>query len=178
MQPAPGETVLRMADHLIVGEPSGTMTERLQHLASTFAEAGIPVVTSDRIRQDIWFKLWGNMTLNPVSALTLATADRILDDPLVERLVVAVMEEARVVGARIGCTLRDSTADRNRVTRKLGVFKTSMLQDVEAGRGLELDTLLAAPREIAHRFGIETPMMDALFGLARLMGQSRGLYPL
>ena len=174
--PAPGITALKFADRIIIGEPLGGTTERLSGLAELFQGAGINAVTSNHVRRDIWYKLWGNMTMNPISALTLATADRILDDALVDGLVLAVMDEAKTIGAKIGCPIEQNGADRIAVTRKLGAFKTSMLQDVEAGRGLELDALLAAPREIARRFGVPTPSIDALFGLARLMGQSRGLY--
>ena len=174
--PAPGVTALKFTDRIILGEPGSGASERLTELAGVFQAAGINAVASDHVRRDIWYKLWGNMTMNPISALTLATADRILADPLVNGLVLAVMDEAKAIGAKIDCPIEQSGADRNAVTRKLGAFKTSMLQDVEAGRGLELDALLAAPREIAQRFGAPTPSIDALFGLARLMGQSRGLY--
>jgi 2-dehydropantoate 2-reductase len=87
------------------------------------------------------------------------------------------MAEAAQIGDKIGCPITESGEDRNAVTRKLGAFKTSMLQDVEAGRPVELDVLLSAPREIAQWLGIETPAMDGLLGLARLFARSRGLYP-
>jgi 2-dehydropantoate 2-reductase len=87
------------------------------------------------------------------------------------------MAEAQEIGARIGCPIEESGRDRIGVTRRLGAFKTSMLQDVEAGRPIELDALLAAPREIARRVGVETPNIDALFGLVRIFAQGRGLYP-
>ena len=87
------------------------------------------------------------------------------------------MAEAAQIGDKIGCPITESGEDRNAVTRKLGAFKTSMLQDVEAGRPIELDVLLSAPREIAQWLGIETLAMDGLLGLARLFGRSRGLYP-
>ena len=101
----------------------------------------------------------------------------ILDDPLVRAFCSAVMVEVAAVGARIGCAIDQSPEDRHAVTRKLGAFKTSMLQDVEAGRSLELDGIVAAVREIAARVGVSTPNLDALFGLVRLMAQGRGLYP-
>jgi 2-dehydropantoate 2-reductase len=116
------------------------------------------------------------MTMNPISAITGATCDRILDDPLVEALVLNVMAEAAAVGARIGCPISQSGRERNLVTRKLGAFKTSMLQDVEAGRLIELDLLLAAPREIAARLAMPTPFIDCLLGLTRLFAESRGIY--
>jgi 2-dehydropantoate 2-reductase len=174
--PEPGRIVLKVADRLILGEPNGADTSRVRILVALMTAAGIPAVQSDRIRTDLWYKLWGNMTMNPISALTLASADRMLDDELVRGFTQQIMEEARAVGARCGCVIQQSAVERMGVTRQLGAFKTSMLQDVEAGRPIELDALLAAPREIAARFGIPTPGMDALYGLTRLMGASRGIY--
>jgi 2-dehydropantoate 2-reductase len=174
----PGVTTHRMGRGLIVGEPAGGDSARVARLGELLARAGFEVKCSPRIRYDIWYKLWGNMTMNPVSALTGATTDRLLDDELVRGFCAAAMQEAAAVGARIGCDVRESADDRQAVTRRLGVFKTSMLQDVEAGRTLELDALVGAVREIGQRVGVATPMIDALFGLTRLLGQVRGLYPL
>jgi 2-dehydropantoate 2-reductase len=174
----PGVTVHRMGRGLIVGEPAGGDSARVARLGETLGRAGFEVTRSPRIRYDIWYKLWGNMTMNPVSAFTGATTDRVLDDALVRAFCAAAMQEAAAVGARIGCDVRESPDDRQAVTRKLGVFKTSMLQDVEASRSLELDALVGAVREIGQRVGVATPMIDALFGLTRLFGQVHGLYPL
>jgi 2-dehydropantoate 2-reductase len=174
----PGVTAHRMGRGLIVGEPAGGESARVARLGETLRRAGFEVTCSPRIRYDIWYKLWGNMTMNPVSALAGATTDRLLDDELVRTFCAAAMQEAAAVGARIGCDVRESADDRQAVTRKLGVFKTSMLQDVEAGRTIELDALVGAVREIGQRVGVPTPMIDALFGLTRLFGQVRGLYPM
>lgn len=173
----PGVTTHRMGRGLIVGEPGGGESARVARLGELLSAAGFEVTRSPRIRYDIWYKLWGNMTMNPVSAITGATTDRVLDDELVRTFCAAAMQEAAAVGARIGCDVRESADDRQAVTRKLGVFKTSMLQDVEAGRTLELDALVGAVREIGQRVAVPTPMIDALFGLTRLFGQVRGLYP-
>ncbi len=174
--PEPGSSVSSMADALIVGEPAGGTSDRLGQIVDRLGRAGLPVRVSDNIRYDVWYKLWGNMTMNPISALTGATCDRILDDPLVEGLALNVMREAAAIGARIGCPISQSGSDRNSVTRKLGAFKTSMLQDVEAGRLIELDLQLSAPREIAARLAMPTPFIDALLGLTRLFAESRGIY--
>ena len=99
------------------------------------------------IQREIWFKLWGNMTMNPVSAITGATCDKILDDPLVTRFCLNIMAEAAQIGAVFGCPIEQSGEERNAVTRKLGAFKTSMLQDVEAGRSVELDAIVTAVQE-------------------------------
>jgi len=174
---APGITLHRMGRGLIIGEPAGGSSARVQTLGELLTRAGFEVTCSRRIRYDIWYKLWGNMTMNPVSALTGATMDRVLDDALVRAFCSAAMAEAAAIGARIGCEVRESPDDRHAVTRKLGAFKTSMLQDVEALRPLELDALIGAVREIGERVGVATPNCDALFGLTRLFGRVRGLYP-
>lgn len=162
---------------LIIGEPSGVSSERVQRLGELLTHAGFDATVSPRIRDDIWYKLWGNLSTNPVSALTGATTDQIIGDPLVSRFCVDVMTEARAVGERIGCHLEQTPAQRHDITRKLGVFKTSMLQDAEAGRALELDAIVGAVREIGARVGVPTPNIDALYGLTRLFGRMHGLYP-
>ena len=174
---APGIVVHRMGRGLIIGEPQGEDSARVRQLAALFTRAGFEVRTSARIRDDIWYKLWGNMTMNPVSALAGATLDRVLDDELVRAFCSAAMREAGAVGARIGCNVHESPDERHAVTRKLGAAKTSMLQDVEALRPLELDALVGAVREIGARVRVPTPSIDALFGLTRLFGRVRGLYP-
>jgi 2-dehydropantoate 2-reductase len=162
---------------LIIGRPAGGQDTRLQACAGLLNDAGFTVTLSDRIQRDVWFKLWGNMTMNPLSALTGAPCDRILDDPLVRAYASAVMREAQRVGTAIGIPITEDPEARHAVTRKLGSFKTSMLQDCDAGRPLELDALVGAVREIGVRLGLATPHLDTLFGLTRLMAQQRGLYP-
>ena len=175
---APGITVHRMGRGVIIGEPAGGASARVQALAQLLTHAGFEVTASPRIRYDIWYKLWGNMTMNPFSALTGASMDRVMDDELLRAFSALAMREAAEVGNHIGCVVTESPQDRHAVTRKLGAFKTSMLQDVEAGRPLELDALVGAVREIGQRVGVATPNIDALFGLTRLFGRVRGLYPL
>jgi 2-dehydropantoate 2-reductase len=173
--PQPGAVRHVMGNGLIIGEPQGGRSERVTRLSDLLARAGFTMTVSDHIQRDIWFKLWGNMTMNPVSALTGATADRVLDDPLVRAFCHAVMLEAKQIGARIGCEIDQTPEQRHEVTRKLGAFKTSMLQDAEAGRQLEIDALVGAVREIGQYLGATTPYIDALLGLVRLMAQVRGL---
>jgi 2-dehydropantoate 2-reductase len=175
--PTPGRIERIKNNQLIIGEPAGGVSPRVQALSELLTQAGFGVTVSERIQRDIWFKLWGNMTINPISAITGAPCDRILDDPLVRGYVSAIMLEAKAIGARIGIPIDQSPEDRHAVTRKLGSFKTSMLQDVEAGRSIELDALVGAVREIGQHLGVATPNMDALMGLTRLMGQMKQLYP-
>jgi 2-dehydropantoate 2-reductase len=171
----PGCAVHKSGNGLIIGEPAGGTSSRLEAVVAALRAADFDVTVSSQIQKDIWYKLWGNMTMNPISAMTAATSDLILDDPLVSAFILRVMVEAAEIGARIGCPIAESGEDRMAVTRKLGAFKTSMLQDAEAGRSLEIDALVAAPREIGKMFGVATPNMDALHGLIRLFAKGRGL---
>jgi 2-dehydropantoate 2-reductase len=173
----PGRVQHRVGQGLIVGEPGGGRSERAQRVTDLLARGGFEVTHSADVRHDIWFKLWGNLTMNPVSALTGASVDRVLADPLVRAFCSAAMVEAAAVGARIGCPIDQQPEDRHAITAKLGAFKTSMLQDVEAGRAIELDAIVGAVQEIGQRVGVPTPNVDALLGLARLFGRVRGLYP-
>lgn len=175
--PEPGLVAHRAGYGLIIGEPAGGDSERLQRLAALLRDARFDVTVAPRIQEPLWYKLWGNLTMNPVSALTGATIDRILDDELTRAFCSAVMREASEIGARIGCRIDESPEARHAITRKLGAFRTSMLQDVDAGRTLELDAIVAAVRELGLRTGVAMPNIDALFGLARLFGRVRGLYP-
>ncbi|MCO8249186.1 2-dehydropantoate 2-reductase [Comamonas thiooxydans] len=178
---APGVVRRHFGNSLIVGEPTAlpgdAPTPRLLALAELLRAGGIELRLSDNIQRDAWYKLWGNMTMNPVSAITGATTDRILGDELVRNFITAVMLEAREIGARIGLPIADSPQDRHQVTLKLGGFKTSMLQDVEAGKPVELDALVGAVREMGAMCGMTTPFTDALLGLTRLRAQQLGLYP-
>ena len=175
--PEPGLVEQRMGQGLIVGEPGGGDSPRVQRLGELLRGAGFDTTVSTNIRQDIWYKLWGNMTMNPVSAITGASVDRIMADPLVLAFCSAAMREASEIGARIGCSIAQSPEDRHAVTRKLGAFRTSMQNDVDAGRAIELDALVTVVREIAQRLSIATPNIDALLGLTRLFARVRGLYP-
>jgi 2-dehydropantoate 2-reductase len=172
----PGLVRHGFARGLIIGEPGGGVSAPVSALAERLTAAGFETTVSPRIQADVWYKLWGNMTMNPMSALTGATCDRLLDDPLLEHFTLAIMAEAAAIGARIGCPIHQSGEDRNAVTRKLGAFKTSMLQDVEAGRPLEVDGLLTAVSEIGRRVEVPTPSTDALLGLTRVFAAGRGLY--
>lgn len=176
--PAPGRVRHGNGNGLIIGAATGGGDGRREaDLAELLAEAGLAVTVSPRIQRELWFKLWGNMTINPVSALTGAPSDRILDDDLVRGFCSAVMREAQAIGAAIGVPIDQQPEERHAVTRKLGSFRTSMLQDVLAGRPLEIDALVGAVREIGAHLGQPTPSIDALLGLVRLMARERGLYP-
>ena len=173
---APGVVRHGFGNKIIIGEPSGESTARTTALARLLERAGFEAPVSDQIQRDIWFKLWGNMTMNPVSAITGATTHQVLDDELVRGFCSHVMGEAKQIGAHLGLVIDQLPEDRHAVTRRLGAFKTSMLQDVEAGRAVELDALVGAVRELGQLAGVPTPWTDALLGLARLHARVRGLY--
>jgi 2-dehydropantoate 2-reductase len=173
---APNRVTVNHADKLIIGEPDGGEPgERLARLFALLDGAGLRPDLTGNVRRAIWYKLWGNATINPLSALTRASCDLILDDPECRAWMLEGMAELAAVGAAISCPISESGEDRMAVTARLGRFKTSMLQDVEAGRPIELEALLGAPREIARRHGIATPALDRLYGVTRLMAESLGL---
>ena len=174
---APGLVRHHFGNKLIIGEPSGQKTARVGQLAALLEKAGFEATLSGQIQKDIWFKLWGNMTINPISALTGATTDLILQDELVRGFISSIMLEAKEIGARLGIAIHQQPEDRHAVTFKLGAFKTSMLQDVKAGRAIELDALVSSVRELGTLTGVVTPFTDALLGMARLHGRMRGIYP-
>ena len=120
-------------------------------------------------------QLWGNATINPLSALTRSTADKLLNDLAIRAFMAEAMDELASVGAAIGCPISESAEDRMGVTARLGAFKSSMLQDVDAGRPIELEALLGAPREIAQRVDIATPQLDRIYAMTRLLSENLGL---
>ena len=164
---APGVIRKGNGNRLIVGASAPQLAERAEEARALLTRAGFEVVAPASIQGEIWAKLWGNMTMNPISALTRSTADVILDDPLTAGLVAAIMTEARAIGEALGIGIAMTIEERNAVTRKLGAFKTSMLQDVEAGRTLEVEALLGAPYELAQRTGVAAPTLGMLYGMAR-----------
>ena len=173
---SPGYVKQHFGNKLIVGEPSGEKTQRVLALAALLEKAGHEVVLSEQIQKDAWYKLWGNMTVNPISAFTGATTDRIIEDDLVREFISRVMLEAREIGGRIGIPIAQLPEDRHQVTRKLGAFKTSMLQDVEAHKPVELDALVTVVKELGALLQVPTPFTDTLLGLARLHARVHGLY--
>ena len=177
---APGVARHHFGNGLIVGEPAEQKTqaaERVQQLVIDLQAAGFNASASAQIQKDVWYKLWGNMTVNPISAFTGATTDLILQDDLVRDFVSKIMLEAKAIGEKIGIPIAQMPEDRHAVTRKLGAFKTSMLQDVEAGKAVELDALVSVVRELGQLTQVSTPYTDALLGLSRLHAQVHGLYP-
>ena len=172
---APNHVHVILADKLILGEPSGGHSERVGRLCGLFRSEGIRCDESDNIRRAIWYKLWGNATINPLSALTRSTADKLLEDFTIRALMADAMDELAAVGNAIECPIEESAEDRMEVTERLGAFRSSMLQDVEAGRPIELEALLGAPREIARRADVPTPHLDRIYAITSLLADNLGL---
>lgn len=163
-------------NRLILGDVAGGRDARTRQLVDMFGIAGFESVYSPRIQRDVWFKLWGNMTMNPISALTGATTDRIVGDDLVREFVIGIMTEAKEIGARCGIDIQQSPEERLIETLKLGAATTSMLQDVKGLKRVELDAMVESVRELGLITGVPTPFIDALMGLARLHASTLGLY--
>lgn len=172
----PGVIRHHQGKRLILGEAIGQPSERVKLLVALLDKAGFDASMSDQIQRDVWYKLWGNMTMNPISAITGATTDKILGDELVLDFVTNIMLEAKEIGTRFGIPIDQEPADRHEVTRRLGAMKTSMLQDVEARKAVELDALVTSVRELGQLTGVPTPFTNTLLGLARLHASTLGLY--
>jgi len=172
---APGVVKRGRGNRLIVGPARTDCAGAARAFADGLAAGGFDAESTDDIRAEIWAKLWGNMNMNPLSALTGSSADRLLDDPLTHALVLRMMEEADAIGQRLGLSTGMSAPQRVAVTRELGSFKTSMLQDMEAGRSLEIDPILGVFPELGRRLDVPTPFCDAVLGLLRQRAANSGL---
>jgi 2-dehydropantoate 2-reductase len=155
-----------------LGEPDGSASERVQRVSECFVRAGMKAPVLEDIRSEIWLKLWGNLTFNPISALSRATLAGICQYPLTRNLAADTMLEAQAVAHKLGITFRVPLEKRISGAEKVGHHKTSMLQDVEAGRALEVDALLGSVVELARLTETPTPHLDTLYALTKLLAQS------
>jgi len=155
-----------------VGEPDGTASERVERVAGCLTRAGLKSPVLEDIRAEIWLKLWGNMTFNPISALSRATLAGICQYPPTRELAAAMMTEAQTIAHKLGITFRVPLEKRIAGAERVGHHKTSMLQDVEAGRALEVDALLGAVVELARLTETPTPHLDTVYALTKLLAQS------
>jgi 2-dehydropantoate 2-reductase len=160
-----------------LGEPKREITERVQRLSEMFEKAGLKAPVLPEIRNDIWLKLWGNLCFNPISALTRATLDVVATDPGTRSLSRNMMLEAERIGRRIGVHFRVDVERRIDGAARVGAHRTSMLQDLERGRALEIDALLTAVQELGRLVELETPYIDAVLALTQQMARVAGLYP-
>jgi 2-dehydropantoate 2-reductase len=168
---APAHVQVVAADRLILGEPDGQLTSRVQSVAAALLQGGINAQVSERIRHDVWSKLWGNMNMNPLSALTRCGTAKMLASADVRELCVRMMEEMQVCGERLSLRMSLTPSERIGITQRLGDFKTSMLADLDAGLPLELAPQLGAVVEIAARLDVPAPFMRAILGLTRLLSR-------
>jgi len=172
---APGRIRLMKADRLLLGDPSGQAGDMPKALAELFQAGGVPARIVPDIRAEVWSKLWGNMSMNPLSALARADMLQMIDDPGTHGLMVMLMREMGEIGDRIGLPLTADIPDRIAVARRLGAFRTSMLQDLEAGRRLELAPITGALVELADRLGMPVPVTRGIHGLTSLLAGNLGL---
>lgn len=169
---APGVVRHIEGDRFPLGELDGSGSERVNAIAATFARAGLKSPVLDNIRAEIWLKLWGNLTFNPISALTHSTLVDICRFPLTRELAAAMMREAQAVANRLGITFRVTLEKRIAGAERVGKHKTSMLQDVEAGRDPEIDALVGSVIEVGRIVGEPTPHIEAVFALVKLMART------
>ncbi|QNK71342.1 ketopantoate reductase family protein [Variovorax sp. PAMC26660] len=174
--PEPGSVVHSSGGRVSIGEPAGGNSARVQHWAGVLADAGLGAVVSDDIRSELWLKLLGNACANPLSLLTGVTTDRMLDDGPMRQLFERMMNECITLGRSLGLTIQTDATQRMAQTRKLGAIKTSMLQDLEAGRSVELDAILGAALESASALQQQVPQLESAFALACMRAQQAGLY--
>ncbi|RPH62121.1 MAG: 2-dehydropantoate 2-reductase, partial [Burkholderiales bacterium] len=167
---APGVVKVIEGNRFSLGEPDDSKSERVQRISDALTRAGFKAPVSSDLRSEIWLKLWGNLTFNPVSALTHATLATICRFPATRALAAEMMAEARTVAEKLGVRFRITIDKRIAGAEAVGEHKTSMLQDVEQGRALELDALLGSVIELAHITGTPTPHCDAVYACVSLLG--------
>ena len=164
---APGVIAHHYGDRMPIGEPTGEKTERAMRLSRLLTSAGIKSPVRPELRNEIWLKLWGNLSFNPVSVLTGGTLVDLATDPGTRRVIATMMEEARAVGEALGVTFAVGAEERMDMAAKVGAHRTSMLQDVEAGRPTELDALLGVVIELAGLVKIGTPSLQLVYDLCK-----------
>jgi 2-dehydropantoate 2-reductase len=166
---APGVIRHIESNRFTLGELDGSKTERIQQLSQVFARAGMRAPIRPRIRAEVWHKLWGNLAFNPISALTRATLDKMVAFPPTRALARSMMEEAQAIAERLGIDFGISIEQRLTGAEDVGAHKTSMLQDIEAGRLTEVDAIVGAVVELGRLVGVPTPHIDALYASVKLL---------
>jgi 2-dehydropantoate 2-reductase len=174
---APGVVKHIYGDRFGLGEPTRKETQRVRDLAEAFTAGGLKPKINPEIRNDIWLKLWGNLCFNPISALTHATLDVVATDPGTRMVSRKMMEEAEKIARRIGVHFRVNIERRIDGAASVGAHRTSMLQDLDKKRPLELDALLTVVQELGRLVNVDTPIIDAVLALAQQMGRVAGVYP-
>jgi 2-dehydropantoate 2-reductase len=163
-------------DRYILGEPDGIVSERAQKLCDALKEAGFTSRVRTNIRDDIWLKLWGNLSFNPISALTLATLDKVAGEEDTKSVCRNMMLEAQQIGEALGASFRVDVERRLAGGAAVGAHKTSMLQDLELGRPMEIDALVTVVQELGRLVGVATPTIDVVLALIQQRARSAGTY--
>lgn len=174
---SPGVIKHTYGNKFTLGEPDGTISERCKLLSVALEDAGFRAPVRDNIRDDIWIKLWGNLCFNPISALTGATLDIVATNSGTRTLSRSMMMEAQKIGEALGVHFRVDIHRRINGAAEVGAHRTSMLQDLESGRPMEIDALVTAVQEMGRLVGIETPFIDAVLALIQQRGETLGSYP-
>jgi 2-dehydropantoate 2-reductase len=174
---APGELHHVEGDRLTLGEPDDSKSERVLALSRALIAAGLKAPVKSDIRAEIWVKLWGNVAFNPLSALTGGTLKQLCDDPGTRALARTIMAEAEAIAGKLGVQMPISVDKRIDGAAGVGEHKTSMLQDFERGRPVELDAVVGAVSELGRLVGVSTPAIDAIYALTRHKAVRAGLYP-
>jgi 2-dehydropantoate 2-reductase len=169
---APGVVQVVEGRRFTLGELDGSTTPRIQAISASFTKAGFKAPVTDDIRGEIWLKIWGNLSFNPISALTHSTLVDLLQFPLTRELSIQMMREAEAVATELGITFRVSIDRRIAGAEKVGAHKTSMLQDVEAGKPLEIEALIGAVVELGRLTKVPTPHIDAVYACVSLLNQT------
>ena len=164
-------------DKFALGEPDGSISTRSLRLSALLQSAGFEAPVLQDIRSEIWLKLWGNLCFNPISALTRATLDVVATEPSLRSLSIHMMTEAQQIATRFGATFRVDITRRVDGAARVGAHRTSMLQDLENGRPLEIDALLTSVQEMGRLVSVETPYIDMVLGLVQQLGRSLNIYP-
>jgi len=174
---SPGVVRHTYGDRYNLGEPNHKETPRVQALSDALTKAGLKCKVYDEIRNDIWLKLWGNLCFNPISALTHATLDVVATDPGTRMVARQMMQEAETLARKIGADFRVDIERRIDGAASVGAHRTSMLQDLEKGRAIELDALLSVVQEMGRLVGLATPTIDVVLALTKQMGRVAKVYP-
>lgn len=169
---APGVVRHFEGERFPLGELDGTHSERVQRISESFTKAGFKAPVLDDIRSEIWLKLWGNLSFNPISALTHSTLVDICQFPLTRELAAALMTEAQTIAHKLGISFRVPLDKRIAGAEKIGKHKTSMLKDVEAGRALEIDALVGSVIELGRLTATPTPQLDTVYALVKLLAKT------
>ena len=169
---APGVVKHIEGDRFPLGELDGSISERVNRISASFTNAGFKAPVLDNIRSEIWLKLWGNLTFNPISGLSHSTLVDICQFPLTRELAASMMREAQAVARKLGIEFRVTLDKRIAGAEKIGKHKTSMLQDIEAGRAPEIDALVGAVVELGRLTQTPTPHIDTVYALVKLLSKS------